>query len=493
MFGRVLAAFVCLTQAATAKPLDPNDPAKPLVGYGTSCITVPAGPERFTQLPGPVSRVLYLNRCTGGCQVIGAETDDARNMQSFIPPPGPHDFTAFKGRDKIAGNADDDDEWTKIVACVREVYSYYDVEVTDQLPPTGTFHMSLVSGTPEQIGLPANTLGISPFSCAGADNVISFAFAEAHNSISSDDYVKRMCWTITHEAGHAYTLEHTFHWLDDDASGCSDVMSYDDQACHPLRYFRGRASSCGGFMEEPCRCAPAQNPHQKLLALFGPGTPTVPPGSSTITKPAQGGMTDAVVIAAAGSRRGITKAELLINGRRWLTLPGAQSGLMGQPDPSTYVFQLPGHLPDSIVDLVVRATDDLGVSVDSPMITATRGAPCESAEACLESQVCEDGRCLWTTSGEVGDSCTNSEFCATGLCAGTADRKICTQDCVVADPSACPDGFVCEQTSGDKGVCFFPDSGCCSASDAPGTPWLHGFAFAGFWAIVLRRRRRGPP
>ncbi|MEJ7598933.1 MAG: hypothetical protein WKG01_13575 [Kofleriaceae bacterium] len=481
-------ALVCSAANAGAAPASD----KPLIGLGTPGVIAPPGPERFTA-SASVSNVLYLNRCAGACRIFGAEVDDARNMQSFIPPAGPHDFPAFKGRDNILGNADDDDEWNKIVACVREVYSYYAIEVTDQLPPSGTFHMSIVSGTPQVIGLPANTLGISPFSCAGADNVISFSFAEAHNSISSDDFVKRVCWTITHEAGHAYTLEHTYHWLDDDTSGCSDVMSYDDQACHPLRYFRGRASTCGGFEEEPCRCGAVQNPHQKLLTLFGPGAPTVPPGTATISKPGAGGPTESVVIAAAGSRRGLSKVELLVNGHRWVQQRGEDFGLMGQPDPSTYVFQLPANLPGGIVDLVVRATDDLGDVIESPQVTATRGSPCESAASCLTDQVCDAGRCLWTESGAFGESCAESAFCDTGLCAGTADRKVCTQECLVADASTCPDSFVCEPTSDGKGVCFFPSSGCCSAANTPATPWLHGLAAAGFWALVLRRRRRGEP
>ncbi|HEY5933636.1 MAG TPA: hypothetical protein VIU61_03345 [Kofleriaceae bacterium] len=481
MVLRVVVALCVATQVAAAEPDE-------LVGLGTPCVIAPAGPERFTQLPGPVSNVLFLNRCAGGCTIIGADRDDARNMQSFIPPPGPHPFTEFGGRDGIVGNADDDDEWTKILSCVREVYSYYNVQVTDQVPPTGTFHMAMVSGEPEQIGLPPLTLGISPFACGGADNAISFAFVKEHASISSDDFVKRVCWTITHEAGHAFTLEHTYHWIDDDAPGCDDVMSYDDRSCHPLRYFRGRASNCGGFSEEPCRCGSVQNPHQKLLALFGAGVPTVPPGTAAITTPVANAMTGSVVIAAAGSRRGLGRVELFINGNRWLSQPGEDIGLLGQPDPATYVFALPRHLPDGIVDLVVRGHDDLGAVVESPMITATRGAPCESAETCLEGQTCDAGRCLWAVTGEQGDACTANEFCSTGLCAGEGG-KICTQTCVAADTTTCPEGYVCSETSEGSGVCLPPESGCCSAGTSQ-TPWLHGLAMFGFWALVIRRRRR---
>jgi hypothetical protein len=475
MVARVFVALCVVAQVAAAAPAE-------LTGLGTPCVMAHA-PPRAAGLPATVSNVLFLNRCVGGCTIFGADSDDARNNRSFIPPPGPHPFTAFKGRDGMPGTADDDDEWTKILACVREVYSYYNVQVTDQLPETGTFHMAIVSGKPEQIGLPARTLGISPFACGGADNAISFSFVEEHASISSDDFVKRVCWTITHEAGHAFTLEHTFHWVDDDRAGCDDVMSYDDQTCHPLRYFRGRASSCGGFMEEPCRCGPVQNPHQKLLSLFGAGTSTVPPGTAAITTPVQNGTTSAVVIAAAGSKRGVSKVELVINGNRWLTQDGEEIGLFGQPNPASYVFALPPHLPEGVVDLVVRAHDDLGAVVESPTITATRGAPCESAETCLDGQTCEAGRCFWAVTGEQGDACTANEFCSTGLCAGAQDSKICTQTCVDADETTCPDGFVC---SGE--VCLPPESGCCSAGTSQ-TPWLHGLAMFGFWALVLRRRR----
>jgi hypothetical protein len=475
MLVRVFVALCVVTQVAAAEPAE-------LVGLGTPCVVAHA-PTRATSLPAVVSNVLFLNRCQGGCTIIGgADFDDARNNRSFIPPPGSHAFTEFKGRDGVLGTADDDDEWNKVLACVREVYSYYNVDVTDQLPAAGTFHMAIVSGKPEQIGLPARTLGISPFSCTGVDNAISFSFVEEHASISSDDFVKRLCWTITHEAGHSFTLEHTFHWADDDRSGCDDVMSYDDQSCHPLRYFRGRASTCGGFTQEPCRCGSVQNPHQRLLNVFGAGVPTVPPGTAAITTPVQSGMTSAVVIAAAGSKRGYTRLELMINGNRWLSQPGEEIGLLGQPNPATYVFALPPHLPDGVVDLVVRAHDDLGGVVESPIITATRGAPCESAETCLAGQTCDAGRCFWAVTGEQGDACTANEFCSTGLCAG-GDGKICTQTCVAGDDTTCPDGFIC---SGE--VCLPPEGGCCSAGTSH-TPWLHGLAMFGFWALVIRRRR----
>lgn len=459
--------------------------------YADRCIMVPITRDQLTVDPAAlneVSNVLFLDRCPGGCRVIGASRNNARSLESSIPPPGTYDFPAFAGRDAIPGNADDDDEWQKIVDCAREVYSYYDIEVTDQLPASGTFHRSIVSNVgPEVIGLPGNTLGISPFLCEGADNVMSFAFVKNHSSADSADFVKRVCWTITHEAGHAYTLEHTFHWLDDGTPGCDDVMSYDDQNCHPIRYFRDRASNCGGFMQEPCKCATAQNPHRKLLALHGAGNPTVPAGHASISNPTSGASLGAVIIAAAGDKRQINKIELRVNGHKWAEQPGAHSGPLGQPDPSMYVFTVPTKLPHGVVDLFVRAHDDLGY-VDSSIVTATYGEPCTSADTCLERQMCNEGRCEWDVSGAFGDTCTDNEFCESGLCMGTADTKICTQDCLTVDPSTCPDGYVCEATNGDRGVCFFAtDGGCCSAGHD--RPWSSVLASLGVGVLLLRPRR----
>jgi hypothetical protein len=135
-----------------------------------------------------------------------------------------------------------------------------------------------------------------------------------------------------------------------------------------------------------------------------------------------------------------------------------------------------------IYDVFVRATRPRR---SHRTVTVTMGAPCASAETCLDEQKCVDGRCLWDPPvGELGDECTYPQFCKSLLCRGTAEQSICTQTCEPEDPDGCPPGLACTQ-----GVCYFAqDGGCCSASGGGG--WLRAGLFALVVGFVLRRRRR---
>src|SRR5690606_15185804 len=154
----------------------------------------------------------------------------------------------------------------------------------------------VVGGGDEDIGITSSTggqlLGISQLDCAGGiDNVISFALAKESRLLAanSSDYVRDVCKTIVHEAGHAYGLEHEYQWLDDQSSACADPMSYDTVTCNPSpAYFRNRIAGCGGDEPMMCVCSQSTNSHQKLDALFGPGTPTVPPPTVAFVTPNSG-------------------------------------------------------------------------------------------------------------------------------------------------------------------------------------------------------------
>ncbi|MGN6109743.1 MAG: hypothetical protein ACTHU0_31840, partial [Kofleriaceae bacterium] len=364
---------------------------------GGPCVIVPVGPETSAPalqaaLPhvGQISPILYLERCRGGCTVHGGNNNDSRTMTSMIPPPGDHQFPEFTNFARESGAAADA-EWNAIVDCVREAYSWYDVQVTDVKPPGGTsYHLNLVSGAPAIINLDPNTLGIAPFSCTPIENSLSYSFAGVHGASDSADYVKRVCWTIAHEAGHSFTLEHAFEFLDG-RSACNDPMTYNESSCHPYRYFRNEPTTCGGFELEPCRCASTQTSHQKLINVFGSGTTTVEPPTVALLSPVPGGLVGAVIEANAGSRRGVSKVELIVNGYKWADVKGAAFGRTGQANPAKYNLTVPPGLPNSVVDIVIRACDDLGVCTESPKVTATKGAACTSADSCAKGQKCEEG------------------------------------------------------------------------------------------------------
>ena len=83
-----------------------------------------------------ISKVLYVNRCSGGCQISAADQQNAPMDITAVPgiPRGQNysvpEFKNYAGQTGAAADA----EWAQIVACVAETYSYFDVQVTDQRP-----------------------------------------------------------------------------------------------------------------------------------------------------------------------------------------------------------------------------------------------------------------------------------------------------------------------------------------------------------------------
>ncbi|MBA3539072.1 MAG: hypothetical protein H0T79_05545 [Deltaproteobacteria bacterium] len=73
------------------------------------------------------SRVLWLDRCASGC-TIHLGPSDAANDTSMIPKMETSTLAPF---------AFTEAEWTQIVTCVSQVYSPFDIEVTERRPAAG--------------------------------------------------------------------------------------------------------------------------------------------------------------------------------------------------------------------------------------------------------------------------------------------------------------------------------------------------------------------
>jgi hypothetical protein len=447
--------------------------------------------ESYATPNAQVSRTLYLERCKGGCQIHKGDVNDARTNTSTIPLIQNATVGEFKdslGRKSPASDA----EWNQIVQCMKEVYSPYAVTVTDVKPSSGaSYHEALIAGLPGDIGQPSDILGLAPLAsdCSAIDNVISFTFANAHPRVG---LVLNVCWTAAQESAHVFGLDHEYSFSNN-RSACSDPMTYRND-CGGEKFFRDEAASCGETAARACRCGISQNSHQKLVSVFGAGTPITGAPSVALTSPVVGGgMLDRTVTAQAGAKRGVARVAVLFNGFPWADVPGAMFGRDGQPNPSSYALPVPADLPDSIVDVKVVAYDDLGAPGESAVVTVTKGAPCTTAATCAVGQKCEAGKCFWDPpSGELGDSCTYPQFCKTGVCQGTKDQQICTQACTPGVADACPSGFACMMSSGSEGLCFFADSGagCCSTSRGEDGFWGPGGMAALVVVFALRKKRR---
>jgi len=493
-------AFAAVTLASTVALAEtnqsggPGEPGGPALAGARLAIPTPI--ERFATPAAGISKIIYLERCQGtqGYCVISQGVNDARNGTSSIPTPGSHHISAFRNAMNQAGTAADA-EWGLVVKCMREVYSPYNVVVTDVKPTNTTYHMAIIAGTPGEIGLGSDVLGVAPLAndCSAQDNVISFSFANAHKQTDVTARVDNLCWTAAQESAHAFGLDHEFEFPPDKRSACNDPMTYRVD-CGGQKFFRNASATCGEFEARLCLCGGTQNSHQKLINVFDAGQSLIPPPTVSITTPkAADTMLGTLVAAQAGSQRGVAKVELLINNFKWGEAKGAAFGQMGQPNPAPYGITVPANLPNSIVDVKVRAYDDLGAYTDSAVVTVTRGAACVTADTCAKGQKCETGRCFWDPPvGELGDSCEYDQFCVSGICRGTASRQICTQDCLPQAEDSCPSGYECVPTEPNNGICFVPDGGCCSVSSGRGAvPWGPiAFAVLTLGVLVRPWRRR---
>ncbi|HWO20629.1 MAG TPA: Ig-like domain-containing protein [Kofleriaceae bacterium] len=491
--GLAVAAVTLASAAALAETNGSTDPVvTPVVGPR---LAVPTPLDQFTTVPhAQISNTLYLERCKGGCTVTQGP-NDARAMTSSIPQTaGAHPISEYRnGAGKTGAEADA--EWNLLLKCMREVYSPFSVTVTDAKPTGASYHMAIIAGIPQEIDLGPDILGVAPLAndCSPQDNVISFSFANAHPQTETTSRVNNLCWTAAQESAHAFGLDHQFEFVVDKRSACNDPMTYRVD-CGGQKFFRNASATCGEFQPRPCRCGGSQNSHVKLLGIFGAGQSLIPPPTSVITTPKPGDTAlPGTVVAEAISQRGVAKVELYINGSKWAEVKGARFGQDGQ-ERAPYGIPVPAALPNSIVDVMVRAYDDLGNATDSATVTVTRGAPCESADTCAKGQKCEAGRCFWEpAAGELGDECEYPQFCVSGICRGTAERQICTQECIPNVEDSCPSDYSCVPTEPNVGICFnADDGGCCSTTrQGGGVPWAP-VAFAMLTLGYLARpRRRG--
>jgi hypothetical protein len=197
-----------------------------------------------------------------------------------------------------------------------------------------------------------------------------------------------------------------------------------------------------------------------------------------------------VVAFQASSKRGIAKGELFLNGYKWAEVKGNGFTQNGQTN-KDYSVRFPAGVPNGVIDIQIKAYDDLGVMTTSQTVTVTKGAPCTSADTCAKGQKCEAGKCFWAPpTGKIGDSCDYQQFCESNICVQTDSGGYCSQDCIIGVADSCPMEFECV-AAGTGGACLPKDTGggCCSAS-AGHSMWLHAGMSMFVLGFVMRRRRR---
>jgi hypothetical protein len=412
--------------------------------------------------PANVSHVIFMNRCTGGC-TLHPGNDNSLTDTSSIP----------NGTSSVSQYAGTAAQWQQLVSCVRATYAPFNVQIVDQRPASGNYHMAVVAGRASEVGEQQGVLGVSPFSCGYIGNAISFTFANEEPSNIND-----LCWTVSQETAHSWGLDHKFD--------NRDPMTY-LQSGPAMKTFQNQAGSCGEYSARTCSCTYAgtgnsqENSFALVMATFGSSAPDVTPPTVTITSPANNGsvMPGFAVRADVNDDIAVQKAEMRLDG----TLT---STVMGSP----WVWNGPANLSQGNHHVEITAYDLAGNTAKAA-IDVAYGQSCTTGGCTDASQVCVDGHCVAgpDSQGGLGTVCTSNAMCASGSCGDDgAGNKFCTSPC---DPAmnGCPSGFGCIATGAAGGVCW-PGAdnggGGCNTGGSSGAV-LCGL---GFGAMLITRRRR---
>ena len=195
-----------------------------------------------------LSRTIYLNR--DGVTLRPGDNDSSRNISSVVTRPT-----------EITPWEIDDDMWQETVDCMKGMYARFDVVVTDKDPGSVPHIEAVFGGHPNDVDLPDNVLGVSPFTtdCAIIENSIVFTFTDV---IEDDPQV--MCEIMAQEIAHSYGLDHEML--------AEDPMTYLPYAGN--RAFQNEMADCGEYGERMCGiegsvCRQRQNSVQLLEERLG--------------------------------------------------------------------------------------------------------------------------------------------------------------------------------------------------------------------------------
>ena len=435
---------------------------------------------------GAVSKIIYVNRCVGGCTITKGSNNAVENTSGT---PMGTDGQVYTLSEWAHGDA----VWEQLMECVRDVYAPYDVEVTDVDPSPLPHHEAIAAGNDFEIGWSAGGVSGAPSSCTPTDNVISYTFA---NQFAASR-VESICAVVAQESGHSFGMP-------DHIYDCTDPMTY--LGWCGRAYFRNKSMPCGEFaLNVPaCACGGVRvNSHVMLSEALGPGTQPPPPTVGITYPPPEAQIGEEPIFQiAASDPRGVVRIEIFLNGWRWKTFNERDSIVPPFSWPTSYNISFTEPIPPGIVDVEVRAYNDLGLpgafpdgpSYSTAEVTVLRGDLCSSPDDCFDGQRCEEGRCFWDQPvGELGESCEFDQQCIgedvyDGHCADSGDGRICTYECVAGINDFCPEGYHCPGAEGAEGFCMpgdgEPPPGCCSTGGSRGSGLL-----ALLVGLLLFRRR----
>lgn len=308
-------------------------------------------PPGETQVePGAValaqSRIIYLNK---NGVTLQPGVNDARTNRSTIAG----ELVSVPAWNVSATT------WSATVACMRDLFAAYDVQVVDADPGNVPHMEAVFGGSPTLFGMPENVAGVSPFTtdCSIIENSIVFTFTDV---IPADP--RLACEIMAQEVAHSYGLDHELL--------AADPMTY--LAYNGNRAFQNQSAACGESAQRPCGingsvCRPNQNSVALLTERLGrKANDTVPPTAS-ITSPTANATVPPgfAVYASASDNLVVASATLYVDD------VAADQIASGGP----YTFSTPDDLAEGPHALRIEVSDGTNVvQTQEIMVTVQRGA-----------------------------------------------------------------------------------------------------------------------
>lgn len=290
------------------------------------------------------SKIIYLNHT--GVTLSPGDNDSRTNKSSIVTA-----TTSIPAWNTSATT------WNETVACMKDLFKGFNVTVTD-VNPGNVPHMEAVfGGTPQQVGMDANTAGVSPFTldCSIIENSVVFTFTGAFQMTS-----REACEIMAQEVAHSYGLDHELL--------ASDPMTYLNY--NGNRAFQNQTASCGESTARNCGingsvCRPNQNSVSLLTERLGASDAVAP--TLSWTSPANNAtVPPGFEVKASGTDNiAVTGATLKIDG----TQVDAKTGA------GPYVFTTPTTITEGAHTLVIEITDGKNPKTETRTVTVKNGAP----------------------------------------------------------------------------------------------------------------------
>ena len=250
--------------------------------------------------------------------------------------------------------------WSATVACMRELFAPFDVDVVEADPGNVPHIEAVFGGSPGQLGLPNGVAGVSPFTtdCSIIENSIVFTFT---NVIPAD--ARLACEIQAQEVAHSFGLDHVLL--------ASDPMTYLNY--NGDRSFKNQTAQCGEDVARPCGingnvCRPNQNSvtllTERLGAAGAPGDNVAPVVG--ITSPSNG------AIVPPGFELSFTATDNVNVTMATLYVDGEAAGSVLQ---APFTFTTSATLPEGEHTFRVEVTDGANVQSEEVTVTIRRGAP----------------------------------------------------------------------------------------------------------------------